>query len=389
MKDEANGNAGGASDAGERKNPGAMKRNENEQSNGEKRKGPRSDSPSEDNKPAATKPRIRPSKNEREIAEALFNLATLAADVDTGGGTKKNASKRPKKRTVTNVAQEKTTSGVNTVTIPPTIGDMGGVSNTVAGYELAYGVGAPISGPVDYSAQYGASAVNRYGVSFVPRGKPFQNSALHVYIAHFIDLTQQAAKQQTLVHQELAAHLSGSIGNAPSPSDVGALMAHAQEAGTSGVGVFGAASGLPFVTPHAMAAMMSGQPGGGAPDMQQVQFINMMMQYAAAFPMFGAPPGFGPPAQGGHDGVAAMGGTGGVSSNMFFPPMPFTPGVQSGAKDTTGMPPSMMDPRAHPMMMAMMSGMMPPQMTAPSMQPTHGTAGDIAKDVATAATAAK
>lgn len=237
------------------------------------------------------------------MAEALFDLATLAADVDREGagaeiGPKKKRAKAASKRG----GKENAASG------------RGGGTNASA---------AAVPMPMPPTGYVGGVGAREMGYAMPPPGlasarRPFNNNALHVYIAHFIDFTQQVSKQQ---QQRVTAQFSRS-------ADGGE---HAQQGGAS-MGGLGPFAGMPpqfgmppMFNPQLLAAIMSGQmPGAQAqqqqqgqqgqqqtttttaqrdqqhgsptPEAQQAQMnqmMNMMMQNLAAFPsMFG--PGFMP-----------------------------------------------------------------------------------------------
>jgi hypothetical protein len=235
------------------------------------------------------------------VAEALFDLATLAADVDREGagaeiGPKKKRAKAASKR--------------------------GGKENAASGRggANANANAAVAMPPVGYDG--GGGDAREMGYAMPPPGlasarRPFSNNALHVYIAHFIDFTQQVSKQQ----QRVAAQFSRSIG--------GGEGAQQQAPGGAPVGGLGPFAGMPpqfgmppMFNPQLLAAIMSGQMPGApqqqgqqgqqttattqtrdqqqhgspTPEAQQAQMnqmMNMMMQNFAAFPpMFG--PGFMP-----------------------------------------------------------------------------------------------
>lgn len=326
--------------------------------------------------------RSRPSKNEREIAEALFNLATIAADADRDVDVKK--AKKQKKASPPMPAPAKKPSNVGaTTTGAGAVGTSGG---RVASASTAY-VGFPfgVTPPNAYASMVDQSFMHANRLTeldFVPRGKPFKNSAVHVYIAHFIDFTQQASRQQSAAYQEMA------VDPGLASADAATVRTLSQEsAGGVTSGMFGATAGIPFAGPNALANMFSGQsliPGAMSSEMQQAQqmyFLNMMMQYATAFPMFGAG-GFPPLAHGAGEGGMSAQLNMGAQMNMFPSMMPFVnhEGNGSGGKipdASGGMHPGavpMLDPRSNPMLMAMMGGLVPPMMD-PTTQPAMGTNG--------------
>ena len=156
-------------------------------------------------KSTATTVKPRSRKNggvntkEREIAEALFDLATLAADVDreTEAAAGEKNGKRKRSRTT------KKGAGAMFAAAAATTTTNGGLTNASAGtgygMHAAAGFGAGLGlgqfssafppPPVGYFG--GSQGANPYGIS-LPRPK---NAALHVYISHFIDYTQQVVRQ--------------------------------------------------------------------------------------------------------------------------------------------------------------------------------------------------
>jgi hypothetical protein len=285
----------------------------------------------------ATKARNRKTKGaptkEREIAEALFDLATLAADVDreTEAPSSEKNGKRKRSRTTKKIASAMFTEAATTMNDGHTnvsAGTQYGM-HASAGFGAGLGLGQfPSVFPPPPIGYYGGpQAANPYGIS-LPRPK---NATLHVYIAHFIDYTQQVLRQTAPALDAGAANVAGETLRAGDPST---SMASAGFPGTIN-GLFPS-----MMNPHVMAALLSAQPmmagggaggAGGAPDpqlaQQQLQVMNMMMQQAAAFPMLGAE--FPTPA-----GASSAGKTMGVPT---FPPM-----------------------GNNPMTMAMMGASMPP-----------------------------
>jgi len=286
------------------------------------------------------------------VAEALFDLATLAADVDREGagaeiGPKKKRAKAASKRG----GKENAASG-------------GANANVNANANAA----VPMP-PVGYGGGGGGGA-REMGYAMPPPGmasarRPFSNNALHVYIAHFIDFTQQVSKQQ----QRVAAQFSRGIGG-------GEGTQQQAPGGAPGVGL-GPFAGmppqfgmLPMFNPQLLAAIMSGQMPGApqqqgqqgqqqqttqtrdqqhgspTPEAQQAhmnQMMNIMMQNFAAFPpMFG--PGFMP-------GVNPMM----MPPQQFMPPSGFNPAqfmdpnnpmafmMGGGAGGDGGVPPQLID----------------------------------------------
>ena len=201
--------------------------------------------------------------------------------------------------------------------------------HAAAGFGAGLGLGQFSSAfpppPVGYFG--GSQGANPYEVS-LPRPK---NAALHVYISHFIDYTQQVVRQTAPALDAGVADVAPDTSQAGEPST---STAHARFPGAF-CGPF-----PPLMNPHVMAALLSTQPvmagvgrpdgtggggggevggggggGGGAPDpqqaQQQLQLLNMLMRQAAAFPMFSAgfpaPPGASP--------------AGDVMGVPMFPPM--------------------------------------------------------------------
>lgn len=287
----------------------------------------------------------------------MFDLATLAADVDREGagaeiGPKKKRAKAASKRG----GKENAASGR-------------GGANANAG-----AVPMPMP-PVGYGGGGGGGGAREMGYAMPPPGlasarRPFSNNALHVYIAHFIDFTQQVSKQQ----QRVAAQFSRSIG--------GGEDAQQQAPGGAPVGGLGPFAGMPpqfgmppMFNPQLLAAIMSGQMPGApqqqgqqgqqqqataatqtrdqqhgspTPEAQQAhmnQMMHMMMQNFAAFPPMGFPPGFMP-------GVNPMM----MPPQQFMPPPPgFNPAhfmdpnnpmafmMGGGAGGAGGVPPQLVD----------------------------------------------
>lgn len=321
-------------------------------------------------------PRVRTSKNEREIAEALFNLATIAADADRDVDVKK--AKKQKKAahpSATTPAKKPSNLGATTTGAAPNAPSGGRATSASTAYVgFPFGM-TPSNAYASMMDQSFAHANRLTEFDLMPRGKPFKNSAAHVYIAHFIDFAQQASRQQTAAYREMA---DASHGNTDDTAAHARTLSQ-ESAGGVPSGAFGAAAGVPFAGPFALANMFSGQsliPGAMSAEMQQAQqmyFFNMMMQYATAFPVMGAG-GFPPFGAGEGDASAQM--------NMFSSMMPFVnrdiDGTGGKILDAGGaMLPgamSMMEPRSNPMLMALMGGLVPPMMD-PFTQPANGTNG--------------
>ena len=196
------------------------------------------------------KPRSRKNggvnTKEREIAEALFDLATLAADVDreTEASAGEKNGKRKRSRTTKKVAGAMFTATTTTTT-------NGGLTNASAGtgygMHAAAGFGAGLGlqfssafppPPVGYFG--GSHGVNPYGIS-LPRPK---NAALHVYISHFIDYTQQVVRQTA---PALDAGVDDVARDTSQAGDPSTSTAHARFPGAF-CGPF-----PPLMNPHVMA----------------------------------------------------------------------------------------------------------------------------------------
>ena len=293
-------------------------------------------------------------QDEHEIAEALFDLATLAADADKEPDGK--ASKRKKPRATKKASAPAGGAKTSAKTVLGA-GDAapGGLPPVYAGMGLpplgAFPPPVPLLGVANpFHAQ-------------VPRTKPFRNATAHVYIAHFIDFTQKVSKQTMTVHQDASAAAAAAKGG----DETQASREQMGDASTSGAPFGGMPPGgfSPFMmNPYLMGALMAGQPmgpGGGGPDAsQQTQLLNMMMQQAASVPMFGGanqamgfppPMGMMNPSQQSQGGGGERGGAGADSNggvNPYLAPMfamqnPMLMAAMMGS----AMPPHMMESIMH------------------------------------------
>jgi len=254
-----------------------------------------------------------------------------------------------------------------------------------------FGVGFPPSWPPN---PHGAAArlVDPFSMH-VPARKPFQNCAMHVYIAHFIDFTQQESLRAMMFQQDSQQHFANTVnpaaayfaaaaaaagggggsggGSGGGGNGDGDARGATEGLGTSGVGQFPPMGAFPpMVHPHALAAMMSsqaaaaavaGQFGGGAPvqnggdgalppsaQAQMNHFMAFMMQQAqfgfpGGFP--GAAPGGMPPFMFPPPGIPAMahqqggGGSDIGEQTGFFPPPFLDPNNPIAAMMMAGVPP--------------------------------------------------
>ena len=251
-----------------------------------------------------------------------------------------------------------------------------------------FGVGFPPGWPPNPHGA-GARLVDPFSMH-VPARKPFQNCAMHVYIAHFIDFTQQESLRAMMLQQDSQQHFAnavnpaaayfaaaaaaagvGGVGGGGGGGD-GDVRGATEGLGTSGVGQFPPMGAFPpMMHPHALAAMMSsqaaaaaavaGQFGGGAPvqnggdgalppsaQAQMNHFMAFMMQQAQfAFPVGfpGAAPGGMPPFMFPPPGIPAMahqqggGGTDIGQQPGFFPPPFLDPNNPIAAMMMAGVPP--------------------------------------------------
>jgi len=283
-------------------------------------------------------------QDEHEIAEALFDLATLAADVDKEPEGK--ASKRKKPRTTKKAsAPARGAKAIVQTVLGADDAARGGLPPVYAGMGLPQlGAFPPPVPPLGVANPFHPQ---------VPRTKPFRNATSHVYIAHFIDFTQKVSKQTVTTHQDAMAAAAEKGG------DEAQRRAQTGDASTSGPPFGGMPPGgfSPFMmNPYLMGAFMAGQPmgpGGGGPDAsQQAQLLNMMMQQAAAVPLFANQPmGFPLPMGTMNSSQQAQGGGG-------------ERGGAAGVDSSAGVNPylSPMFAMQNPMMLAAMGSAMPSQM---------------------------
>jgi len=232
----------------------------------------------------------------------------------------------------------------------------------------------------------------------VPARKPYQNCAMHVYIAHFIDFTQQESRQ-AMIQQEQAPQLG--FGGSTAPAAAAYFAGAAQGAdgdgqgrgsteglGTSGMGQFMPPMGVfpPMMNPHLVAAMMQFAPPTNSDgtvnvemQAQMSQFLAFMMHQAQAqFAFPGAFPGALPS---------------GMSPFPMFPLGAMPPPPQLSGElgyQPAFFPPPMMGPN-NPMAAMMMAGI-PPQVMMEMMMhqaavaaqpPEHNRARSIKEEGAT------